>query len=751
MTTRIYSDVWHQVADLQLELVNQTRIFKQFYRGELWYVFQDVYSNKFFRLTPEAYHFLLQLSAEQTLGTQWESYLQAYPEDAPTQDEVVRLLSHLHLSNLLYYRNRSATDSMFDRVQDKRQKELRAKLASFLFVRIPLWNPERWLKHNVSLINLLFNRFTALIWLITGIFAGKTVLDNSDRLWAQSQGVLALDNLVYLYLCMFILKLLHEFGHAMMTKKFGGTVSTMGVMLLILTPIPYMDASSSWAFRNKYHRVLVGGAGMLVELYVAFLATFIWAATGEGFLHSLAFNVMLIASVSSLIFNGNPLLKFDAYYMLSDWFEVPNLYQRSRDQWYYWIERFAFGVKQGMLAPAQYSTEQFWLAVYALLSLAYRLVVSVSIVFFVAGEWFLLGMLIAVLFIYMWLMKPMGQMLNYLFTGPRLLVKRKRALIVAGLFAGLVFSLLAWLPVPSSIRAPGVVQADEFYTLYSPVDGLLASVDVHSGQALQTGDVLATIKSRDLEVDRDKAKQQLVEVDVLINAALNNKDADLAPLQQRRALLERQLSGLEDKLQQARLTAEHEGIYIGDELTKLKGTWLNVRERLGVVINPKGYHFSAIVQQDQLSQLFLFAQAAHRTQESHLADKSSSAPISSVARVLLDSQKQKLNTSIRLYGDAGQEYIPDRLRIVPFEQHKLPSAALGWRAGGPIATLETDEYGLTAQEAFFRVEAEFDDLSAGTHVLHGRTGILRIRLPDEPIAQQLYRAFNQLLQRRFLL
>ena len=162
-------------------------------------------------------------------------------------------------------------------------------------------------------------------------------------MFSQSQGLLAPSNLVYLYLCLIVLKVFHELGHAAMTKRFGGEVHVMGVMFLVFTPLPYMDASASWAFRNKWHRILVGSAGMIVELFFASIAAWFWVYSGEGAVKSIAFNVMMIGSISSLFFNGNPLTRLDSYYILSDWLEIPNLGERAKKQWFFCIEKFFFG------------------------------------------------------------------------------------------------------------------------------------------------------------------------------------------------------------------------------------------------------------------------------------------------------------------------------------------------------------------------------------------------------------------------
>ncbi len=151
------------------------------------------------------------------------------------------------------------------------------------------------------------------------------------------------ENLLLMWLVFPVLKLCHEFGHAFAVKARGGEVHEMGVMLLVLTPVPYVDASSAWAFRSKWQRFAVGGAGMMVELFIASIALFLWLAVEPGMFRALLYNIMLIAGISTVLFNANPLLRFDGYYMLMDWLEIPNLRTRSTQYIIYLCEKYLFG------------------------------------------------------------------------------------------------------------------------------------------------------------------------------------------------------------------------------------------------------------------------------------------------------------------------------------------------------------------------------------------------------------------------
>jgi putative peptide zinc metalloprotease protein len=376
MKGNIFSDDWYKISSLKLSIAYTANIHKQYFRGREWFVIHEPFNNKFFRVTPEAYRFLMALTPKKTVEEVWEEYLDLHPLDTPTQDEIIRLLSGLHRADLLYFKNRPKNEYIFDRYTQGEKQKLKEKLLSFLYLKIPLWDPEYWLRRSKPFIEILISKYSFLVWLVVLFFGLKSFVENYSEFSNQAQGVLSSSNLVYLYLSMAVLKFFHELGHAMMVKKFGGQVHTLGVMLVVFTPLPYMDASDSWAFRDKWHRILVGGAGMLVELFFAAIAAMVWANTGDGIVHSIAFNIMIIGSISSIFFNGNPLLKFDSYYMLSDYLEIPNLQKKSRDIWYYLVEKYLFGIKE-VLSPSDTIKEGLLLSIYGVLSTFYRFLVTI--------------------------------------------------------------------------------------------------------------------------------------------------------------------------------------------------------------------------------------------------------------------------------------------------------------------------------------------------------------------------------------
>jgi len=222
----------------------------------------------------------------------------------------------------------------------------------------------------------------------------KALVDESYHLFDQSAGLLAPANLGLLYVGMVLAKLVHEFGHAAACKRYGGEVHKMGVMLLMFAPLPYMDATASWGFRSRAQRMLVGASGVLSELAVAAVAAMVWANTAPGVINALAYNVIFVASVSTVLFNLNPLMRFDGYHMLVDFLDVPNLFQRSRDQLKYLGEFWVLGIKTAQ-PVARTSNEAVLLPLYGVISLGYWVGLMSTIIFFIAEQYLDLGVALA--------------------------------------------------------------------------------------------------------------------------------------------------------------------------------------------------------------------------------------------------------------------------------------------------------------------------------------------------------------------
>ena len=670
---RTFSESWHRVSDLRVSLRPGLSIRKQLFRGQTWYILQDPFSNHFYRLGPESLQFVKRLNKDRSVAQVWEECLEHDPESAPGQEDVIQLLAQFYHANLLFCELPVDSRKLFARYRDRRQREMRSKILNLMFMRIPLFDPT-WLLERCRLLEkTLTGRFAAVVWFLVLGLAMKTVVEQSHLIAGETKNLLNFDNLILLYLGLLICKSLHELGHTLICRKFGGEVHTIGVMLIVLAPLPYMDATASWAFQKRRQRILVAASGMLFEFFAAACAALLWANTGPGSLHSLAFNMMVVASVSTLIFNLNPLLRYDGYYILSDLLDIPNLHERALEQLKFVVHRWFFGDLQAT-SPASSKAEAFWLISYAVLSGLYRIFVYGAIILFVADRFLLLGILMAVFCLLTWGLLPIGRFFHYLFTSSQLARQRSRAVGVSLLSLMTAALLLGLVPFPHHFRAPGVVEAESLVPVLSQSEGQLLEILVSDGVQIKKGEPLARLRNPELDIEMALIAAQRDEV-----LAQMQQNVTLAGAEARR-ILEKQLATLDQRLQRSRqqkkqllVLAPAEGIWVARESRELKEAWLARGTELGQILSPVRFSFSAVVSQEEAASLF--------------------------------NGKMNLQAEVRLTGQGGKVIEVSEYRIIPFQQEILPSAALGWKSGGDVAVSGDDQQGLKTLEPFFRIDA----------------------------------------------
>ena len=531
-TPSTFSESWYRVADQRISLRPGVKARRQSFRGEKWYVLEDPMTNQFFRLRPGAYDFVGRLRPQRTVQQVWEACLAKQADDAPGQEEVIRLISQLYFAGLLHYEMPADSARLFERYRRRRQSEFQSFWLNLMFMRIPLLDPDAFLVRLMPLVRLVFSPVMAVVWLLVVGAAGKIVIEQFPLLRAQGQSVLAPANLFLLYLGLVVIKTLHEFGHAAACRRYGGEVHVMGVMLLVFTPAPYMDATSRWGFRSRRQTRRVGAAGMIVELFAASIATFIWANTGPGTLHNLAYNMMFVASVSTLVFNGNPLLRYDGYYLLSDFLEIPNLYQRASQQIRFWAERRLFGIRKAE-NPAHSRKEAAWLSVYGVCSHVYRIIVFGGMLLLIGDRFLIIGIIMALFCFVSWVLVPMGRLIHYLSTSPRLERQRTRAVAVSvGLVLALI-GLLALVPFPEHFRAPGLLQAQRQIQVANYTAGEIEALLATPETLVSFGQPLLRLGNPELELELAAARSRVAETRALMLQAMEKNAASVKPLEKR--------------------------------------------------------------------------------------------------------------------------------------------------------------------------------------------------------------------------
>jgi putative peptide zinc metalloprotease protein len=711
---KTFSESWYRIAGLKLTLQPHVHAQRQFFRGEKWYVLRDPFNNKFYRLRPAAYQFISRLRTDCTVEDAWLEALQLDPDETPGQEQVVQLLAQLYQANLLRCDVPADSQKLFERFKKTRQREIKSRLMSIMFARFPLIDPDRFLKTFQPLAKLIISPLGAILWLIVVGLALKTGIDHFPELRRQTDGVLAPGNLPLLYASLVLIKTIHEFGHAFACRRYGGEVHTMGVMLLLFTPLPYMDASSSWSFRSRWRRLFVAAAGMIIEIFVAAIALVVWANTGPGTVHSLAYNMIFIASVSTVLFNINPLLRFDGYYILSDALDIPNLHGRATEQLIYILERYAFGCKDVHPATDSFK-EKIVLVAFGILAWIYRIVIFAGILLVVADSFLLAGIIMFIICAVAWVLVPIGKMIKYLASSPKLVRTRIRAVTLSILAAALIIGSIGVYKWPDRVRAPGVIQSVTNQVVATEAAGDFVEVLAEPGSRVDADAPLLRLENEELDHLAELVAAQLQETALRHRRALQAEPADLEPLENRLAALQERLEHVREQQKNLIVRAPVAGVWDVQHLDDRKDTYFPRGMAVGEIIEPADLRFTAIVTQTDASRFF---------------------------------DEEILGSSIRVPGVAGQELSVTCQQIIAAEQQQLPFAGLGWRGGGPIQVDPSDQRGTATVEPFFLVHSTFSG-DPKVEVLHNRFARIRFEFAARPLAVQWYRRFRQMLQRRY--
>lgn len=491
--SKTFSELWYRVADFKPRLSTHLVVRRHTYRSQTWFVLGDPASTKYYRFNAAAYRFLGLLDGQRTVQEAWDVCNAQLGDDAPTQRDCLDLLAQLQMYGLL--RNDLPIDiqRLRERIEQIREQRYRELTGNYLFWTVPLFNPEKFLAKFANLARVVFGRWGLLALGLLLLLALRAIIPRWDELSGSLNTVIAVDNLLWLSLSFLVLKAIHELGHGFACKAYGGRVTEIGIMFMIVLPIPYCDATTSWAFANKWHRILVSSAGVMSELAVASVAAIIWSRSDAGFVHTLTYNVMFVASVGTLLFNINPLLRYDGYYILADLTEIPNLASRSYELLKWLTRRYLFGVKGEPCPPLHDRTEGVIMVTHATLAFPYRLLVMISIVMFVAQKYFVFGLLLALFGMVMWLGAPVVKGLSYVLSEPSLQVVRVRAVSLSfGLLIAVVV-FIGFVPMPARVQCLGVVEPLERMTYRAPHEGFLQSVSVGNGQHVDEAQPLFTL------------------------------------------------------------------------------------------------------------------------------------------------------------------------------------------------------------------------------------------------------------------
>ncbi len=723
-----FSDLWYRIGPMRLRLSVHARIVRQRTGRREGWVIENPATGQYYRLSEPAWLFAGLLDGKRTVDDAWQAACAQRGDDAPTQRECVDLISRLQLFGLLDGEAPFAADMIEERRRNARDRKVRQRTGLGFSVSLPLLNPERVLESLAWIIRPVFSPIGAALWCVVVLAGLYSLLGRGKELTGDLNSLIAPGNLWAIALAFTILRAWHELGHACAVKAFGGRCTEIGLMLVALVlPFPYCDTSSSWKFPLARHRVIVGAAGMIFETFLAAIAAILWANSEPGTFKSVMHTVMFVSGITTLVFNLNPLLRYDGYYILSDLAGVPNLAQRAIELWKFLVQKVAFGVK-GQKPPSVSGPGEFWLLFFfGLLSYPYRLTVTFAIVLLLwtNNAYLGLGVLIAAGGLLLWFVWPLCRGIWHLVSSSQLVGKRARAIgvsLAAVLFIG---AALGIVPAPARSKAWGIVMPRDFELLRAGESGFIDSYLVPPGGKVEAGDPVVVLSNPELESALRKAE-----------AALARAGADLDASEQR-PVVERQIAAIslreaesdieELRARAALLTARagFPGVVTtipgaGSSHSPLLGRFVQRGEPLARVVGETAPRVRVLISDKEHAYIFR-------------------------NRGLEGTEFPDVGASVRMRGNAGLE-LPGRItRVLPAGSRSVDLAALTSLAGGDILIDPSDPQGKTAMQAQFLVEIELPEEAP---MLVGQRARVRFEMPSEPLFSQWWRRLRQRLEER---
>ncbi len=716
------------------------------YLGRSYWIVKDPIGLKYYRFQDEEYFILKQLDGTKSLDAIKEAFEARFPPQKITLEEIQSFVGQLHQCSLIVVGVPDQGHELLKRRKKRRRKEVLAQCSNILAIRFKGVDPNRFFDRLLPYVRWCFH--PATLCLCLAMMAAALLLvgiefDHFRSKLPEFQQFFGPGNLVLLSVTLAATKVLHEFGHGLSCKYWGGECHELGVMILVLTPCLYCNVSDSWMIPSKWKRAGVVVAGVFVECTLASICTFVWWFTNENLLHYLCLNVMFISSLSTIVFNMNPLLRYDGYYLLSDLLEIPNMRQKATKIMTQKASSWFLGMEQ-QEDPFLPKRNQTWFALYTIGAVSYRWVVTASILFFVYHFFDAYGLkviaqIIAAMSLYGLLIAPLWKVAKFFGAPGRIYrVKKKRFYLslsgVLALIAGFCF-----IPFPYSIYAPAVIElrSDETTTanvLAPKSGGVLTEILVEDGDCVKAGDVLARLKNPrlDAELLTMQGQRRETEREIQMCEQLGANQEAVARLQELRARLvglRKAILELQAERTQLELRAPIDGVVVSpywrvdrenkfedmsSELRQWEGTPLSPRN-LDVTLEP-GTHVCSVGDPAKLEAIVVVDQSKIDFVE----------PGGLVKVKLTERPSETLICKVNAVDDVERQ----KMENAPFQ--------LSVKGGGPIAT-ETVEGGEERpQSASFRVRVDLDSTDE-MEIKVGMTAKAKIKARPQTLLQRLIR------------
>ncbi|MEC9094974.1 MAG: hemolysin D [Planctomycetota bacterium] len=710
---------------------------RQRYQGREYNVVKDPLSLKYYRFEDEEFRLFQMLDGTRSADEIKRAFEKEFAPQKITLAELQQFIGMLFTNSLLVSNAAGQGVQLNKRSGENKKKRRIAALSNVLAIRFKGFDPDRILNWLDRWIGWFFALPAFFVCLAICLSAATLVIVQFDVFTSKLpsfQQFFAGENWLWIFIILGCTKVLHEFGHGLSCKRFGGECHEIGIMLLVFTPCLYCNVSDSWMLPSKWKRAAIGAAGMYIEVVLASICTFVWWFSEPGLLNYVCLNIMFVSSVSTVLFNANPLLRYDGYYILSDLLEIPNLRQKAQTILRRKLGKWCLGLPENP-DPFLPQGNQWLFALYTVAASAYRWFIALAIFWFLYNllEPYglkILGQLVALMAIWGLVGQPVVQLIKFFYVPGRLdKVKKPRALatfaVVCAVMAGVLF-----IPFPYQISCPFYIESDEAKNVDVDYPGMIAvgGVKFQPGDYVSAGDMILELVNLDLEEEIAKLETNLrvkeTELNQTIQRELEDPDASFQVKS-----LETAVSAIKDLLNQE----------------KVKQKKLLIRAPVSGVIIPPRY-----VQKQEMDDRLNMWHGYPIEKANEGAFLQQKTPVCQIVPVenrrkravlLVDEEFIEFisggqHVKIELKGIPGHRIQSTIQEISPIELRKAPPNVSN-QTGGPLITKKNKQGEDIPQNATFPIRAPFESIDSRIQI--GMTGHARVSAGSKTLGQRIWR------------
>lgn len=541
-------------------------------RGETFYFVEDALRNRFFRLGSAEYFFFKSLDGERTVAEAVACAAAQSGSQAVTLDQALTLVKWLADAGLVV----SDASMSLHRlgVAERRQEARTMGKWNPWFLRLALGRPTRYLNYLEPVGRRLFSREFFAIWTLVTVYA--LVIAATD--WSQIIAARPIDlgwrGLAKMFAAWCLLKVVHETAHGLACRRFGGTVGVFGLAFILGMPSPFVDVSSVWRLPNKRERIVVSLAGIYLELFIAAVALIVWSHASGDVVRQTSLAVAAVASVSTLLFNLNPLMRFDGYFALSDWVEIPNLAPLAKQEVGRIVRRYALGLDEPN--PETSLRRPAWLAWYGAAAAVWRLFVSVSMLLLALSRFGVAatGLLCLLPATYAISQLRKAWKARHARAKPDAVVNRRRLVRTYGVALACCAAWLYWFD-PRDVRLAAVIDYEPLSIVRAAAPGFVRKIHVADGQAVAAEQILVELSNPELDADIAAAEYSVAQS--IAKSRIFREAGEIAKEQSessQRTALETKLRELRQRRDELTVRAPISGVIVSHGLAELQDQWL---------------------------------------------------------------------------------------------------------------------------------------------------------------------------------